>query len=126
MTADNGPAELVCNALAEPFVASTPGQLADIVANRVLFERAVGTVMLVYELDADNASELITWGSRALGITVGLLSRRLTEALLARTRGLERSAHFPPAHLRSVCDDVLFAEHERVRPAKATAKPDVS
>ena len=103
-----------------PFSLLNRGELADLgasVTDRVLVERAVGVLMLVYDLDADNAAELLTWGSRAHGITIPLLARQLTELTEdpnGRFRYLEGSAHSAPERVdrRTRCDDVLFSALE--------------
>lgn len=88
--------------------------LASTVADRVLVEQAVGMLMVAYDLDADNAVELLTWGARALDITVGLLALQLTEDFGGRAHDREGPTGSERMDLRSACDDVLFTAHERV------------
>ncbi|MDP9168332.1 MAG: ANTAR domain-containing protein [Actinomycetota bacterium] len=115
--ADDGPTETVREALVHSFPRRLGlDELAEHVANRAIIEHAVGMLMLVYEFDADNAFELLTWGARALDVTLALLATQLTEDLGGRARGPGGLAHCEQLDLRSACDDVLFLAHERVSP----------
>ena len=112
--AEQGPTERVRDSRVHAFARLNPEELADVVAHRMRIERAVGVLMAAYDLDTDNAVELLTWGARALDITAYLLARRLTEHLV----GCDRNDHQGQAScesvdLRSACDDVLFTAHER-------------
>lgn len=88
----------------------TQEEIARAVKDRVILEQARGLLMHVYDIDADNALELLKWGSQTTQVKPRTLAEQLTEGLA----GLE---HSEPAALRSACDDVLFAAHEAVRPA---------
>ncbi len=110
--ADDALTETVHVAFLQPCALLTPEELAETVANRVLIEHAAGMLMLAYDLDADNACELLKWGARARGVTVGLLARRLTEDLVGRVRDRQGHARCERVGLQSACDDVLFTAHE--------------
>jgi hypothetical protein len=89
----------------------TPHDVADLAAtvtDQRLIGHAVGVLMFVYDLDADNAVEMLRWGSRALDVTIRVLARRLTEDVVGRTRNGEVLPRCERVELRSTCDDVLF------------------
>jgi hypothetical protein len=82
--------------------------LAATVTDQRLIGHAVGVLMFVYDLDADNAVEMLRWGSRALDVTIRVLARRLTEDVVGRARNGEVLPRCERVDLRSTCDDVLF------------------
>lgn len=90
--------------------------LAEIVANRVIVEQAKGMLMLIYELDADNAFEMLKWGSQARDVELGLLARQLIDDLAGGAQDWEGLARCEWTDLRSACDDLLFTAQEPSRP----------
>ena len=82
--------------------------LAATVTDQRLIGHAVGVLMFVYDLDADNAVEMLRWGSQALDVTIRILARRLTEDVVGRARNGEVLPRCERVDLRSTCDDVLF------------------
>lgn len=82
--------------------------LAATVTDQRLIGHAVGVLMFVYDLDADNAVEMLRWGSQALDVTIRVLARRLTEDVVGRARNGEVLPRCERVDLRSTCDDVLF------------------
>lgn len=111
----------VRDALMPPCALVLPAdEFADIVAHPMLIESAIGMLMLIYDLDADNAVELLKWGSRALNIEIRVLSRRLTEDLVGGAHHREGHARCERVDLRSACDDVLFTAHD---PASPVSRP---
>jgi hypothetical protein len=63
--------------------------------------RAKKVLMLAYDIDAENAFELLRWGSQAGHVTMRVLAARLIDAV----SGLAGSAL---DETRAACDDVLF------------------
>jgi ANTAR domain len=88
------------------FALLQPEQLAEVAAKRGIVEQATGMLMLIYELDADNAIEVLKWGSRARDVKIHVLATQFVDSLVGR-KGSQRLVD-----LRSACDDVLFAAAE--------------
>ena len=79
----------------------TPEQRADVVISRVFIESAKGWLMWLYDLDDDNAFELLRWWSQAANVKLRVLARLLTEELAG-------FAYAEPEMVRSTCEDLLF------------------
>ena len=88
----------------------TQEEIARAVNDRAILKQARDLLILVYDIDVDDASELLKWGSQTTNLKLRTLAAQLTEGLA----GLD---HSEPAALRSACDDVLFAAHDTLRPA---------
>ena len=119
---DDGLIEAVRQVGVQPSTQLTSSDFADLattVVDRGLIEHAVGMLMFVYDLNADNAVELLKWGSQALDVTIETLARQLTEDVgPARDgKGLSRCER---VDLRSACDDVLF--HPRTGQSDVSAR----
>jgi hypothetical protein len=96
---------------APPSARLSPHDVADLAAtvtDQRLVGHAVGVLMFVYDLDADNAVEMLRWGSQALDVTIRVLARRLTDDVVGRARNGEVLPRREGVDLRSTCDDVLF------------------
>jgi hypothetical protein len=63
----------------------TPEQLADVVADRAIIEQARGMLMLIFDIDADQAFDLLRTQSQTANVKLRTLARHLTEQFRARS-----------------------------------------
>ena len=81
--------------------------IADIVEHREVIEQAKGMLMLIYDVDANRAFEVLRWRSQQSNVKI----RMLAEQIIADFRALSRDGSLPE---RAVFDHVLLTAHERV------------
>ncbi len=86
----------------------TPGQLAEIMCNRAVIERAKGVLMFIYGNDADKAFEVLKWRSQTTNVKLVMLAAQLIADVGGMAAGDELTG------VRSVCDNLLLTLHERV------------
>lgn len=85
--------------------------LSDIFESRAAIEQAKGALMLVYQVDADQAFELLQWRSQHSNIKLRVLATQLVAEFA--------TLHFDPQALRREFDHLLLTVHKRV-----TSGPD--
>jgi ANTAR domain-containing protein/PAS domain-containing protein len=81
--------------------------VAEFAENRAAIEQVKGMLMLVYQVDADAAFDLLKWRSQETNVKL----RILAEQLLADFAGLTYAETMPP---RGVFDHLLLTAHQRV------------
>jgi hypothetical protein len=91
--------------LVRAFASLTPAEIAQIVANRAVVERAKGMLMFVYDIDADSAFELLKWRSQTTNVKLRQLAKQLTEDLVRVNRDSAST-------MRLACDSLLFTVDE--------------
>ena len=87
----------------------TPAQIVGVAANRVIVEQVKGMLMLVYDIDENNAYEMLRRRARASRIKLRELAGQLSEDLkgIARDEG---------GNLQLKCNDLLLTAHQRITP----------
>lgn len=93
--------------LTRVFAVLTPEEIGEIIVNRVVIEQAKGVLMFIYDIDADDAFELLKWRSQAADVKLRILAKQLTE-------GLGGTPPHTRAALQAACDDLLFTGHEGI------------
>jgi hypothetical protein len=87
-----------------------PEEIAHIVARRATIEQAKGVLMFIYDIDADQAFEMLRCRSRTTQVQVCLFAGQLIKDVLALTPDQRRD-------LRSTCNRLLLTVHQRLRPS---------
>jgi hypothetical protein len=87
--------------------------LADIAENREVIDQAKGMLMLVYQVEADKAFDLLKWRSQATNVKLRALAQQLVKDFMA----LRREQGEPP---RSAFDRTLLTAHTRIDSAIAS------
>ena len=90
----------------------TERELSDFLAHRTIIDQAKGMLMLVYDVDARTAFEVLRRRSQETNVKLWQLAQQLLEDVPRATR-----AETPA--LRATCDQVLLTAHERVRPSRS-------
>ncbi|MDT5069959.1 MAG: hypothetical protein QOK02_6114 [Mycobacterium sp.] len=80
--------------------------VTDIIERRAAIQHTVGMMMVIYDLDADQAFELLKWISQTNNIKLRILAEQLGSQLPSIARDLTRE-------LRSACDKILLAQSEQ-------------
>ena len=88
-------------------------QLADIAAKRATIEQAKGMLMLLYQLDADAAFELLNWQSQNENVNL----RRLAEQIVDEFSHVNHNGHLPPL---SKYGQLLMSAHRRIAAQTST------
>jgi ANTAR domain-containing protein len=88
--------------------------VSEIIERRAVIQQTVGMMMVIYDLDADQAFELLKWISQTNNVKLRILAERLGSELPLVARNLTRE-------LRSACDKVLLAQ--RVQGSHVDALP---
>ena len=81
--------------------------LADFVEHRAVIEQAKGVLMVVYDIDADAAFDLLKWRSQLTNTKLPGLAERLMKDFRLLHWGEKGSS-------RSMFDRMLLTAHERV------------
>jgi len=84
--------------------------VAEIAENRAIIEQVKGMLMVIYEIDAPTAFDLLRWRSQETNVKL----RALAEQIAADFRGLNHGGMMPP---RSAYDNLLLTAHRRVASA---------
>jgi hypothetical protein len=87
-------------------------EITELLTTRMLVERAKGALMVIYEIDADEAFELLEWHSQAADVELRLLASELLKGIPDMTGGFHLG-------LGAACDNRLFIASERVRATQA-------
>lgn len=82
--------------------------VAEIAQSRAAIEQAKGMLMLVYQIDADTAFELLKWRSQEANVKLRVLAEQVVADFVAQSSG----DTLPP---RTTSDRLLVTAHERVR-----------
>jgi hypothetical protein len=77
--------------------------VTEIIERRASIQHTVGMMMVIYDLDADQAFELLKWISQTNNVKLRILAEELGSQLPSIARDLTRD-------LRSACDRVLLAQ----------------
>jgi hypothetical protein len=77
--------------------------VAKIIERRAVIQQTVGMMMVIYDLDADQAFELLKWISQTNNVKLRILAGQLGSELPLVARDLT-------GELRSACDKVLLAQ----------------
>jgi PAS domain S-box-containing protein len=85
-----------------------------IAEGRAAIEQAKGMLMMVYEIDADTAFDLLKWRSQESNVKL----RQLAEQIAAEFTGLSHHGEMPS---RSVFDDLFLTAHLRIAVDEDTA-----
>jgi len=80
-------------------------ELSDIFESRAAIEQAKGALMLVYQVDADEAFELLQWRSQHSNTKLRVLATQLVAEF--------GTLHFDPQTLRREFDHLLLTVHRR-------------
>lgn len=88
--------------------------VSEIIEHRAAIQHTVGMMMVIYDLDADQAFELLKWISQTNNVKLRILAEQLCSELPLVARDLTRE-------LRSACDKVLLAQ--RVQGSRVHASP---
>jgi hypothetical protein len=80
--------------------------VTEIIERRASIQHTVGMMMVIYDLDADQAFELLKWISQTNNVKLRVLAEELGSQLPLVARNLTRE-------LRSACDKVLLAQREQ-------------
>jgi hypothetical protein len=88
--------------------------VSEIIERRAGIQHTVGMMMVIYDLDADQAFELLKWISQTNNVKLRILAEQLGSQLPSVARDLTRE-------LRSACDKVLDAQ--RMQGSQANAVP---
>lgn len=80
-------------------------KLAEIAENRANIEQAKGMLMLIYDIDADAAFNLLKWLSQEFNVKLRALAEQITEDLRAAQQAGAAHADF---------DQLLLTAHTRV------------
>jgi AmiR/NasT family two-component response regulator len=83
---------------------------ADFVEHRAAIEQAKGVLMVVYDIDADAAFDLLIWRSQLTNINPHRLAERLMKDFRLLHMGQKGST-------RSMFDRMLLTAHERINEA---------
>lgn len=62
----------------------TPEQMAEVVDNRAIVEQAKGMLMMIYDIDAEQAYDLLIARSQTINVKLHTLARHLTEEFPTR------------------------------------------
>lgn len=81
--------------------------VATIAENRAIIEQVKGMLMVIYEIDAPTAFDLLRWRSQETNVKL----RALAEQIAADFLGLNHRGMMPP---RSAYDNLLLTAHRRV------------
>ena len=103
---DHGLTASAADGLVQALTTLTPAEINVVLQNRVVIERARGMLMFIYDIDEQEALELLTWRSQQAGVLLPRLSRQLVDDLVA-------SSH-DRLTLRSRCDEILHTVHHRL------------
>jgi AmiR/NasT family two-component response regulator len=87
--------------LVHDFAILTPEEILDIRASRVVIERAKGMLMFIYDIDADQAFDVLLWRSQATNVQL----RFIAEQLIQDLTGI---ASDKLVDARSLCDNLLL------------------
>jgi hypothetical protein len=87
--------------------------LAVIAESREVIDQAKGMLMLVYQVEADKAFDLLKWRSQATNVKLRVLAQQLVKEFMA----LRRDEGEP---LRSAFDRTLLTAHTRIDSAIAS------
>ncbi|HZQ30792.1 MAG TPA: PAS and ANTAR domain-containing protein [Mycobacterium sp.] len=82
--------------------------VAEIAQSRAVIEQAKGMLMLVYQIDADTAFELLKWRSQEANVKLRVLAEQIAADFVAQSSG----DTLPP---RTVFDRLLVTAHERAQ-----------
>lgn len=82
-------------------------ELADVADKRAAIEQAKGMLMMVYQLDAEAAFDLLRWRSQSANVKL----RRLAQQIVVDFAGLEHDGQMPP---RASYDGLLLTAHLRL------------
>jgi PAS domain S-box-containing protein len=90
--------------------------VAQVLANRTVIDEAKGMLMLVYNIDAEAAFELLKWRSQEANVKL----RQLAEQIVA---DFTRVAHNGEMPARAVYDNLFLTTHQRIKrsPRRASA-----
>jgi hypothetical protein len=77
--------------------------VTEIIERRAAIQQTVGMMMVIYDLDADQAFELLKWISQTNNVKLRILAEQLGSQLPSIARELTRD-------LRSACDKILLAQ----------------
>jgi AmiR/NasT family two-component response regulator len=80
---------------------------ADFVEHRAVIEQAKGVLMVVYDIDADAAFDLLEWRSQVTNTQLQMLAERLMKDFRLLLWGEKGSS-------RSMFDRMLLTAHERI------------
>ncbi|MCW2559565.1 MAG: transcription antitermination regulator [Mycobacterium sp.] len=89
--------------------------VTEIIERRAIIQQTVGMMMVIYDLDADQAFELLKWISQTNNVKLRVLAEELGSELPAVARDLTRD-------LRSACDKVLLAQREQGSRVRSSPK----
>jgi hypothetical protein len=93
--------------LVRAFAMLTPVEVAGIFQARMLIERAKGALMVIYDVEPDEAFEMLKWHCDTYAIALETLAAQLLEDLAGIAWGHHLS-------LRAACDNILFIALERI------------
>ena len=110
----NAPAENTRRPQRGRDIFGTERELTDFLAHRTIIDQAKGMLMLVYDVDARRAFEMLRRRSQETNVKLWQLARQLLD-------DLPRATQTETPALRAPCDEVLLTAHERVRPSESSS-----
>lgn len=90
----------------------TPEQMSEVAADRMIVEQVKGMMMVIYDVDADHAFEMLKGRSKTTKVKLSTLAGQLASEFrsLSTGDGVPSRAHY---------DDVLRTAHQRIASERA-------